>query len=37
MAFRTIDGSHTVIATHFVYYYTITNYANPSALIKPIW
>ncbi|KAG2038247.1 hypothetical protein BDR03DRAFT_895658 [Suillus americanus] len=32
-----LDVLHVCLVTHLIYYYLITNYANPPALLKMVW
>lgn len=34
---RFLDGLHLALSAHFVYYYLVVNYDNPSALLHMIW
>ena len=34
---RLLNTSHLAFVAHGLYYYLVTNYANPSALMHPVW
>jgi hypothetical protein len=34
---RLLDVFHVCLVNHLIYYYLITNYANPPALVKMVW